>query len=117
MARRAGPRRSTNTERADAAVEIARRDRAPRPRASEFGDACFGKDNIELALLFLDLFEQPVQIAELRQIPLYSRHVGPNLFHRLIEFRLRTADDKDVGALLHEAFCRRQANAAVAARD
>ena len=87
------------------------------PKWSVFGDACVGKDDIELALIPFDLFEQPIQIPELRHIPLYSRDIGPNLFHRLIKFQLRPAGDKDVGTLLHEAFRRSQANAAVTARD
>lgn len=30
------------------------------------GDACVRNDDIELALFFLDLFEEPIQIPELR---------------------------------------------------
>lgn len=78
---------------------------------------CVGKDDIEPAPLFFDLFEQTIQIAELRHISLHARDIGPQLLYRLIQFRLPPAADKHVGALLHEAFRRREANAAVTARD
>jgi len=55
------------------------------PKWSVSGDPCICKDDIELALIFFDLFEQPIQIAEFRNIALYSGDIRPNLFHRLIQ--------------------------------
>src|SRR5438093_4651080 len=70
--------------------------------------------DIELALLPLDLREEPIKIAKLRYVSLYAGYISPNLLYCRSQLLLTASRDEHVRAFVHELLRRRQANAAIA---
>src|SRR3989454_5032731 len=73
------------------------------------------EDNIELALLPLDLCEETIEIAKVRHVSLYGGDSAPDLLDRRRQLRITAPRDVDVGAVVHKLLCRRQGNNAIAA--
>src|SRR6516165_8672895 len=76
-----------------------------------------GRLGVEVAVLLLGGGEQPVEVREVRDVPLDTSDVLPDVPDRLIELRLAAAGDVDVGALGDEPAGGGQADAAVAPGD
>src|SRR5437870_2083546 len=83
-------------------------------QGSELRAAGIGEHDIELALLALDLGEQPIEIAEVRHVSSYAGDISSDFLYRPSQLRLTAPRDEDVGAFVHELLRRRQANTAVA---
>src|SRR2546422_3494055 len=83
-------------------------------QGSEPRAAGIGEHDIELALLALDLGEQPIEIAEVRHVSSYAGYISSDFLYRPSQLRLTAPRDEDVGAFIHELLRRRPANTAVA---
>src|SRR5262245_18840408 len=80
-------------------------------------DAGVGEDDVEPALLALDLGEEAIEVAEVRHVSPDAGHISSDLLDRRRRLRLTAPGDEDVGAFLHELLRRRETDAAVATRD
>src|SRR5262249_32880424 len=80
-------------------------------------DAGIGEDDVEPALLPLDLREEAIEAAEVRHVPLDAGPIASDLPDRRRRLGLTAPGDEDVGAFLHELLRRRETDAAVATRD
>src|SRR5499427_6383811 len=76
-------------------------------------DTCIGEDDVEPALLALDLGEQAIEIVKVRHISSDGGDVAPDLLDRRRQLELTPACDKDVGAFVDELLGRRQTNATI----
>src|SRR5437016_2620367 len=81
---------------------------------SELRPSGIGEHNIELALLPLDLREEPIKIAKVRRVPLYGGYIFSDLLYRRSQLLLTAPRYEDVRALVHKLLRRRKANAAIA---
>src|SRR6266403_2520541 len=88
-----------------------------RAQGRKHRDAGIGEDNVEPALLPLDLCEEAIEVAEVRHVSLDAGHIASDLLDRRRRLRLAAPGDEDVGAFLHEPLRRRETDAAVATRD
>src|SRR5271155_2412928 len=80
-------------------------------------DASIRENGIEPALLPSDLFEEAIQVAEIRHIPLHAGCIVSDLLHRRSQFGVAAACNEDIGAFINKPFCSSQPNAAIAASD
>src|SRR4051794_39897489 len=76
-----------------------------------------GEDDVEPALLPLDLGEEAIEVAEVRHVSLDAGDVSPDLPDRRRRLGLAAPGDEDVGAFLYELLRRRETDAAVATRN
>ena len=60
------------------------------------------KDDVDVTLLLLDYFEQPIEIREIARIALNSSDLLTDFFDCFVEFFLAAACDKNICALLNE---------------
>src|SRR5579863_262407 len=72
------------------------------------------ENDIELAHLPSNLFEEAVQVAEIRHIPLHAGRIVSDLLHRRSQFGVAAARNEDVGTLAHKPFCSSQSNTTIA---
>src|SRR5882672_7850289 len=72
------------------------------------------EDNVEPALLPLDLREEAIEIYKARHVSLYAGHIYSDLLDRRSQLPFTAARDEDVRAFVHTLLRRRQANAAIA---
>jgi hypothetical protein len=93
---------------------VLRRDLLDRP---VFDEAGVGENDIDDALLRRDDLIQPVQVGEVGDVTFDGGDIPSDRRLGLIELGLTSPVDVDIGALLDEAFGRRQADAAAAAGD
>src|SRR5579863_7670301 len=75
------------------------------------------ENDIELALLTPDLFEEPIQVAQIRHIPLDAGRIASDLLDGRSQFGVTAARNEDVGAFIDKPFCSSQSNTASAATD
>src|SRR5712671_419022 len=75
------------------------------------------EDDVDFAFLSFDLCEEAIQIVQVRYVSLYAGDVLPDLLHRRSQFFLTAPRDENVRAFVHKLLRRRQADAAVSARD
>src|SRR5712691_266301 len=80
-------------------------------------DTGIGEDDIEPALLPLDLCEEAVEIAKVRHVAVYAGHVASDLLYCRLQLRITASRYEDGGALRDERLRGGQANAARATRD
>jgi len=76
---------------------------------SELRPSGISEHNIELALLALDLREEPIKIAKVRRVSLYAGHIFSDLLYAAANFRLTAPGYEDVRAFVHKLLRRRQA--------
>src|SRR5712691_3357178 len=86
-----------------------------RAQGGIFRSTGIREHDIELALPPLDLPEQAVKIAELRDVSLHAGNIASDFLHRRSQLRLAASGHEDVRAFVHEPFRRRKSDAAVAA--
>jgi len=65
------------------------------------GSAGVGEHNIELILLSPDLSEEPIEIAKVRRVSIYSGHVFSYLLNRSAQFRIPAPRYEDKRAFFH----------------
>lgn len=75
------------------------------------------EDDIDAALYLSYRFVESIKIVQLRDIALHCRHILPDERYRLVQLRLPSPGDKNVGSFLHEALGRGQADPAIAPGD
>src|SRR5262249_47474592 len=88
-----------------------------RAQGRQLRDAGVGEDDVEPALLPLDLGEEAIKVVEVRHVSLDAGHIASDLRDRRRRLGLTAPGDEDVGAFLHELLRRRETDAAVATRD
>src|SRR5215472_3837517 len=86
-----------------------------RAQGRKLRNTGIGEDNVEPALLALDLGNQAIEIVKVRHISSDGGDVAPDLLDRRRQLGLTPARDEHVGAFVHELLRRREANAAIAA--
>src|ERR1700687_5608403 len=69
------------------------------------------------ALLPLDLCEEAIQIAQVRHVSLDACPISSDFRYRRRQLRVTAPRDEDVRAFVHKLLRRRQADAAIAARN
>src|SRR5712691_5975856 len=72
------------------------------------------EDNIERALLPLDLCEEAIEIAKARDVALYAGDIPSDPLYRRRQLRITAPRYEDVRAFVHKLLRRRKANAAIA---
>src|SRR4029077_2125835 len=75
------------------------------------------KQDIQLALLGRDRLIEPVKVTWVRNVPLHGGDVGTDFSRGFVQFGLPAAGNKDIRALLYEAFGGGEANSAASSRD
>src|SRR5437016_4857294 len=77
-------------------------------------NTCIREHNIELALLPLDLCEEAIKIAKVRDVSLYAGHTSSDLFYSRSQLRIAAPRYEDVRAFVHKLLRRRKTDAAIA---
>src|SRR5262249_47141367 len=85
-----------------------------RAQGRKLRDTGIGEDDVEPALLALNLGEQAIEIVKVRHVSLDAGHISPDLLHRRSQLGLTAPRDEDVGAFAHKPLRRGKANATVA---
>src|SRR5437870_12662227 len=80
-------------------------------------NTCIREHNVQLALLPLDLCEEAIEIAKVRNVSLYAGDISPDLLDRRRQLRIAAPRNEDVRAFVDKLLRRRQANAAIAASN
>jgi hypothetical protein len=75
-----------------------------RPEWRELGGAGIGKNDIDPALLGLDLREEPVEVGKARDISLHARDVRAERLDSIIHLVLAASGDGDMRAFCGEPF-------------
>src|SRR5262249_42673109 len=65
------------------------------------------KDDIEFALVSVDLSKQAIKIIEFRNVSLYSGDISADFAYRRVQLRLPASRDERVGAFPHKTLCGR----------
>src|SRR5215468_1111580 len=88
-----------------------------RAQGRKLRDTGISEDDVEPALLALNLGEQAIEIVKVRHVSLDAGHISPDLLHRRGQLGLTAPRDEDVGAFAHKPLRRGKANAAIATRN
>src|SRR6266403_874606 len=83
----------------------------------ELRETCIREDDVDFAFLSFDLGEEAIEIVQIRYVSQYAGDVLPDLLHRRGQLFLTAPGNENVRAFVHKLFRRRQADAAVSARD
>src|SRR6267378_5161381 len=86
-------------------------------QGSELRETGIRENNVEPAFLSFDLCKEAIKIVQVRYVSRYARDISSDLLHRRGQLRFTPPRDENVRAFVHELFRRRQADAAVSARD
>ena len=84
---------------------------------NEFTDAGVAEDNIDSSLHFADSLVETIKIGQFGNVSLYTRRIGADCFHRLVEFLLAAPRDEDIRTFFDEQFCSSQPNPLCSAGD
>src|SRR5262249_24080021 len=88
-----------------------------RAQGRKLRDTGIGEDDVEPALLAIDLEEQAIEIVKVRHISSDGGDVAPDLLDRHRQLGLTPARDEHVGTFVHELLRGREANAVIAASN
>ncbi len=77
-------------------------------------NASIREHNIKLALLPLDLCEEAIKIAKVRDISLYAGHISADVLYRRSQLRITAPRYEHVRAFAHKLLRRRKTDAAIA---
>src|SRR5260370_33347551 len=80
------------------------------PKRNKFANAGVGEDNIDSPLHLGDALVKTIKVSQLGNVSRTARSVGADCLHALVEFRLASARDEDIGSLFDEKLCRSQPN-------
>src|SRR5258706_6185204 len=83
----------------------------------ELSETGIREDDVDFAFLSLDLGEKAIKIVQVRYVSRYARDISSDLLHRRGQLRFTPPRDENVHAFVHKLLRRRQADAAVSARD
>src|SRR5258708_37317587 len=76
-----------------------------------------GKNNVNMADVFLDRRVEAIEVGWISHVTLYASYVRPNFFNGSIQFLFSSARHKNMHTFLCQEFGRRQANTTTTSRD
>src|SRR5579859_6370812 len=82
-----------------------------------FDKAGAGDEHVDPALVLGDFGIKTVEVGEIGDVALDSRHIAADFAHRLVEFLLAAAENEHMGALFDEELRRGKADSTIAAGD